>query len=431
MSQEHSLRRSVQVVRRHKILVGSIIALGLLGGGAYSSLNPPKLTSQALVVLPAAGKTMPTEVVIAGSDPVLSNALRHISPSTSLQVLRREVQVQSLTANVMTITASGKSAKEAETTANAVANSYLAYIGSAASPVGHVPSRLLQTATSATGTTVVKQTIFLALLGALAGLVVGFIAALVRGRSDRRLRLRDEIANSIGVPVLASIPVERPTDAPGWAKLLADYEPGIVHAWRLRRALQQLGVTDVPQNGAGRGPSSVTVLSFSADRGALALGPQLAAFAASLGIPTALVVGPQQDTDVTAALRAACVGPLPGSSDRARYLRVFAPDGDGIAGAAGAALVVSVLVVDNRAPQLPETVRTATTLLGVSAGAATAEQLARAAMVAAGDDRDVTGILVADPEPTDETTGRIPQLGRVVQRRVPTRMNGIPTESRR
>ena len=34
--------------------------------------------------------------------------------------------------------------------------------------------------------------------------------------------------------------------------------------------------------------------------GAVAVGPQLATFAASLGIPTALVVGPQQDATVTA-----------------------------------------------------------------------------------------------------------------------------------
>ena len=41
--------------------------------------------------------------------------------------------------------------------------------------------------------------------------------------------------------------------------------------------------------------SSVAVLSLSSDPGAFALGPQLAVFAASLGIPTALVIGPQQD----------------------------------------------------------------------------------------------------------------------------------------
>ena len=54
--------------------------------------------------------------------------------------------------------------------------------------------------------------------------------------------------------------------------------------------------------------------------------------------------------------------------------------------------------------------RTTATVLGVSAGAATAEQLARVAVSAAVDGREIVGILVADPEPADNTTGRIPQL---------------------
>ena len=70
--------------------------------------------------------------------------------------------------------------------------------------------------------------------------------------------------------------------------------------------------------------SSLAVLSLSSDRKALALGPQLAVFAASLGIPTALVVGPQQDTNVTATLRAACAAPA--SHERSRNLHVTVSD---------------------------------------------------------------------------------------------------------
>ena len=56
--------------------------------------------------------------------------------------------------------------------------------------------------------------------------------------------------------------------------------------------------------------------------------------------------------------------------------------------------------------------RATATVLGVSAGAATAEQLARVAASAAADGRDIAGILVADPDPADHTTGRLPQLAR-------------------
>ena len=54
----------------------------------------------------------------------------------------------------------------------------------------------------------------------------------------------------------------------------------------------------------------------------------------------------------------------------------------------------------------------AVTVLAVSAGAATAEQLARVAASAADNGRDIAGILVANPDPSDQTTGRLPQLAR-------------------
>jgi hypothetical protein len=129
----------------------------------------------------------------------------------------------------------------------------------------------------------------------LAGSLVGAIIVLAFNRRDHRLRKRDEIADSIGVPVLASIRVVHPSGAAGWTKLFAGYEPGAVDAWRLRKALQFLGLTGVNLNGSQPDALSIEVISFASDSRALALGPHLAVFAASQGIPTALVVGPPQD----------------------------------------------------------------------------------------------------------------------------------------
>jgi capsular polysaccharide biosynthesis protein len=433
--QQLNLRRSVQIVRRYRILVGVLIVLGLLAGGADATLKPPMLTSQALVVLPQSGANMPTQVVIANSDPVLSGALGHTGARTSLQTLRNDVHASSLTPNVISISATSKNAADAESIANAVANSYVAYVSAATSPVGHVSVRLLQAASTASGLTPVKELILIGLIGALSGLVIGIIVSLARGRNERWLRQRDEIANSIGIPVLASLPVERPSDAPGWTKLLADYEPGPVDAWRLRVALEYLGLGDGGRQANGNSgrnsATSLAVMSLSTDKGALALGPQLASYAAAQGIPTALVVGPQQDANFTAVLRTACAAPLQGASERTRYLRVFTPEDTQSFDGAGAALVVVVVVIDGRDPQITGTVHTKATLLGVTAGAATAEQLARAATAAATDGRPIAGILVADPAPEDQTTGRIPQLPRSVRRMQPTRLKNIPTEIRR
>ena len=73
----------------------------------------------------------------------------------------------------------------------------------------------------------------------------------------------------------------------------------------------------------------------------------------------------------------------------------------------------------------------AMTVLGVSAGTVTAEELARVAVSAATDGRDIAGILVADPDPADHTTGRLPELARPAQRRMPARVTGIPMGTRR
>jgi hypothetical protein len=70
------------------------------------------------------------------------------------------------------------------------------------------------------------------------------------------------------------------------------------------------------------------------------------------------------------------------------------------------------------------------TLLGVSAGGASAAQLARMAMSAAAEGREVVGLLVADPDPSDRTTGRVPQLLRSLPR-LSTRHHGMTTEALR
>jgi hypothetical protein len=369
----------------------------------------------------------------------------------SLDALRLGVQVSSPAPYIISVTAQGKNAADAEATANAVANSYISYVGSPHSPVGGIGARLLESARSASGTAPIEWTVICGLLGGLAGALIGVIVALAIGRNDRRLRERDEIANSIGIPILASVPVAHPSAAAGWTKLLEDYKPTAVHAWQLHTALQQL---EMARSGSGRpaydgngsslfgngrapmydgdgGRFSLAVLSLSSDSGALALGPQLAAFAASQNIPTWLVIGPQQDAAAAATLRTACAAQMPRDSIRRGLLQVIAYDEGGVDIQPGVALVVLVAVVDSRAPKMPDTMRTNATVIGVSAGAATAEQLARAAVAAAADGREITGILVADPDPADQTTGRIPHLARPARRRQPNRLRGVVTEIRR
>jgi capsular polysaccharide biosynthesis protein len=448
--QAKDLRNSVHIMRRHKILVGVFSVLGLLGGVAYSVVRPAAFTSTAVVLLPQASQAeletgpgggtgttdtgpdpyMQTQIVIVTSDPVLSGVLAKISQVTSPQTLRKDVQVKSPTPVILSISAEGTSAAQAEARANAVAASYVAYITSPHNDFGRVPAHLLSAATTATGSSLTHRIIPILLSGVL-GVLAGLIAAFAISRTDRRLFGRDEIARSIGIPVLASFPVGHPADAAGWARLLEGYKPGDLYGWRLRHALQQLGLpAEKVRDGVGSG-GSLAVVSLSSDPKAVALGPQLAVYAASLGISTTLVVGPHGGTTAAATLRTACAAPPPESSKRSGYLHVTVSDGGGVDGHPNAGLTVVVIVVDSQTPQVRGTMRTTATVIGVSAGVATAEQLARAATGLAADSRVIEGILVADPEPTDTTTGRIPEPSRPPQYRSPARTNDPITEIRR
>ncbi|MBO0820984.1 MAG: hypothetical protein J2P26_09065 [Nocardiopsaceae bacterium] len=445
--QSLNLREALRIVRRSKTIVGVAVAVGLVIGAGYGSINPPVLTAQSMVLVqspasPDASDTadpMGTQIVVATSGPVLRGAMRALDLSEPVTRFSRQVSASSPADNIITISATATSAREAERIATAVANSFVSIAGSSESPLGKVAARVLQPAATATGPSPVLHRLMYGLIGLVIGAIAGFVLALIRGRGDRRLRQRDDIADALGVPVLASVPASRPSGAAEWARLLGGYQPGAVHAWRLRKTLQHLSGTGAAPGGygvpgwrgvpGGRDRSSVAVVSLSGDPAALALGPQLAVFAASLGIPATLVIGPQQDPNATAALRTAC-------ADWARAERASAEWGERWSGLRvavadhgyvdpGDGLTIVVSVVDGAAPRVDATMAAAATVLGVSAGAATADQLARVGMSAAQCGRDIAGILVANPDPLDHSTGRVPRLATPRTRRMPSRLAGL------
>jgi capsular polysaccharide biosynthesis protein len=440
-------RRALQVARRYKALIGSIAIVGAVGGLGYAAMSHTTYTAQALVVLevsPAAetnnaylASITATQSVLLTSDPVLSGALSSLRSSVPVSELRSDITATSPAPVVLAVTAMGTTAQQAQDYANAVAQSYVTYAQKEPDVVGVRGVRLLQSATTAdSGTSTTDRFATTGIIGALVGAAIGFIIALARSRGDKGLRERGEIANSVGLPVLAAIPVEHVRDSSGWSQLLRGYDPGAVVAWKLRILVEQLGLIDEKAR-MRADKASIVVVTMLSDQKAVALGPQLAVFTASLRIPTTLVVGSQQDSTSVAALRTAAAANRDGEASHLRYLRVVAPAvvnerhtradyglnvGD---------LTISVLVVDAAVPVVPASVRSAVTILGVSAGSVTAEQLARAATAVADAGGYVSGILVADPDPADPTTGLEPRLGGPVQLRIPSRLRGVPMETRK
>ena len=421
--QSLDLRRSLYILRRRLSWIGIVMAAGLLAGIGYALFNPSMLTSSTLVALPTSTPHPATQVVIASSEPVLAIAGHRVSPALSPKALLGRVQVTSMTPYLLLISAKGRTSAQAESTAKAIADSYVAYLSSPDNPNGLIYARILEGPTYATGMRFPLDLFVAGGVGVLSGALVGAIIVLAVGRKDRRLQERDQIADAIGIPVLASVPVRRPTDPASWSGLLRDYKPGAADTWQFRNALRHLKLIDVDATDSDSRGASLTVLSLSSDRRALALGPQLASFTAGLGISTALV-GPQDDAHTTEALQAACAAPLD-TSRKSDQLRVVAADHYSPYRPQDAALTVVVAVVSGQAPRIADLIRTTAIVLGVSAGGVTPEDLARVVASAAADGRRLGGILIADPNPTDETTGRLPQLARPVQKITPKRMTGI------
>jgi len=173
------LRSSRQVPRRYGTLIGAALAAGLLTGVVTAAFGPATVSSTALVALPVTSLTPANSVTIAESNLVMVNAL---NSGTSLGTLRGDVQVKSPTPGILSVTARGVTAAQAEATANVVAESYIGYSDALGSPAGHIPAVMLKAATSASGMTRDMRLLVGVLLGVASGVLIGVIAALANRR---------------------------------------------------------------------------------------------------------------------------------------------------------------------------------------------------------------------------------------------------------
>ncbi|GAA1134155.1 hypothetical protein GCM10009630_35460 [Kribbella jejuensis] len=403
-AQQLDVKKSWQAIRRHRLLVAAVAAVGLLAGIGYALLQPPMYSASALVVLPpppesasgASTKTqsIDTQVYIAESGPVLRSAGQNVTPTLTTEVTRTRVKATAVTEDVIRIDAKGTSAKQATQLANAVAEVYLVFITTDQKLPGDLGkrtgARILEEAVNAHGGSMLVHMGIYGGLGAILGAIAGAILVLARARGDRRLRLRDEIADAVGLPVLASVSSYQATDPSDWANLLEHYSPTAVDAWALRKVLHNLALD------AKTGQQvSLTVLSFADDNKARPLGPQLAAFAGTVGISTSLVIDQHHEK----------------------------PSGQ-------VALEIHLVLVDRDAPHLDHTEHTTRTIIALSAGTVTAEELARLAVATAADDRTIDGLVVTDPDPFDRTIGRVAQAQRRSSSRLPTLLTGTARRTR-
>jgi capsular polysaccharide biosynthesis protein len=283
---------------------------------------------------------------------------------------------------------------------------------------------VIQPATTATGPSTVRRLLVWAPLGALICTVFAVAVLLATARRDPRVGLRDEIADAVGSPVLAAVRSRPQRSVAGWSTLLETYEATPVESWAFRQVLRGLAPADRGQDRRGEPhaggkvdhPQSITVVSLSGDGRGLAIGPQLAAFASSLGIATR--VGTAKGHDRAATLWAACAANRTAPPRPGLYIGEV-PGGEAID------LTIILVVVDRRQPDLGGVPTTAATVLAVAAATATEQELAHVAVAVDDAGRRIDGVIVADPDQTDRTSGRRTMDERSRQVALPMRLTGI------
>lgn len=248
------------------------------------------------------------------------------------------------------------------------------------------------------------------------------VAFLLTARRDTRLRLRNEIADALGSPVLAGVQSRPQRSVAGWSVLLESYEPRPVDAWAFRQLMRAL----VPVDGQVRSdqrhfgrvehPRALTVVSLAGDARGLAIGPQLAGFAASIGIVTRLVAS--RENDSAASLWSAFTAERTSTPRPGLVLGQAHPD-------TLVDLTITLVVVDRRRPVIADPDSPSAMMLSLGAGAATEEELARVAVAVDDSDQRIDGIVLADPDRSDRTSGRHTMDERALQPSLPARLTGV------
>ena len=299
----------------------------------------------------------------------------------------------------------------------------LAQISGASPTTGAV---VLQRATTAISPSAVRIPMF-GVIGLLIGLLIGVAAAFGIGRRDRRLRLRDEISRAAGASVIASLSAVHRPKSEDLLRLLDHFEPSVIDKANLRRLLDELGVerrsthgdSPISQNGSSvhheNGSSvhhegvGVHAIVLAGDDQAVAAAVELPAFAASLGIPVALVVTGSNSSTEQLAIACAARDPLEVGATRPNFLTYATSPGKA---PGGVSLAVTLEIVDPITLDVADIEPTAevpgrreSALLVVSSGFAKPEDLEVVALAAEHHGHPLAGVVVADPEPSDKTSG--------------------------
>ncbi len=267
---------------------------------------------------------------------------------------------------------------------------------------GGLSATVIQSGTTPTSPSAIGHTALWAAACGLAGAAIGALVALVRTRRDPRVRSPRDLSRALGAPVLAGIAGRPQRRAEDWPELLSTYEPPALDAWGVRLLLREIlgaeggvrGAVDGKRGKQQTRQATVVLLSFAGDSSGLALGPQLAAIAASLGVQTALVTAGSGDFGDGLSAGLALARRSPDLRENLALPRSLPESRDH-------ELAFVIATVDPAEPRLQDLPAAEEHLLCIGAGRATAEGLAKFALAADSAGRQIDGVVVCDPKSWD------------------------------
>jgi capsular polysaccharide biosynthesis protein len=296
-------------------------------------------------------------------------------------------------------------------------------------------TRVLEAATVPDQPMWLRRALPVAIAGA-TGLLLGALLAFARNKRDRRIRARDEVAEAVGAPVVASLPVPRSRGVNGCSALLRGWTASPTERLALRHAFTRLSLADLGTR------TNLIVIVLPADRAGVLLAAQLAAFAAAGGTRTAFALCSDEPT--AADVRAACNSLKP-LRERLGPDRPVGTEEEGIIrpdlcfhdlGAEAevveldcAELTVVVVVADMGGFVIPTGRGATATAIAVSSGWATPEELASVAALCQDAGHRVGGVFLANPDRRDTTTGDVGPRAKGAIPRVATKLSDVRTES--
>jgi capsular polysaccharide biosynthesis protein len=265
-------------------------------------------------------------------------------------------------------------------------------------------ARVFQKATTATKESLVRHIGTFAVGGALLAFLLGAAMTVLISRRGRKPRLRDEIAEAVGAPVLASVGARLPKNTAHPEELTRHLRADVMNAWSIRRALEEMGAFDPLRTES----LCLSFLTLEDDHDAFAVGPQFALLLASHGIRT--TVETTRTENWVIQLRAMLTLERRASGD---------DEPTGLA-----PVRVALAAVDRQEPEVEHPLDPTITILALTPGSATVTELARIALASIDAGHRIDGILVANPEPADGTIGRLSQPLIGQRAPMPNRMNG-------